>query len=165
VNGPALVVAMPLRHLESALEICRDRGYVVLPAGGPGDLDRAAAGTHVLLMATEAGEAEVAAATWRCVLVGRVAFSPGDPIPEGVPAAWVHEHPAADPAAPDGERSDDDPDDLDEAGIGPQSFFSVRDLEELAGADRVFANELVPKQQRRGRTFAPRTPRLVELFG
>ena len=45
---------------------------------------------------------------------------------------------------------------IDEDAVGPQSFFRVSGLSPLPRAEWVFANELVPKQQRRGRAFIPR---------
>ena len=66
-----LLAGLPLRHLEAAARACCARGSVVLPAGGPGDLDAAAAGTDVLLM-PDAGEAACPP-------------SPGAPRSSGVP--------------------------------------------------------------------------------
>ena len=90
-------MGMPLVHLRSAAEICERHGRVVLPAGGPGDLDRTAPGATVLLMASDAGDDEVAAATWSARFVGRVHYEPGDPLPTMLPASWVATH-AADEA-------------------------------------------------------------------
>ncbi len=44
VDDRALLVAMPLRHLEPARAECEAQGTVVLPAGGPGDVGEAPAG-------------------------------------------------------------------------------------------------------------------------
>ena len=62
----ALLIAIPLRHLESAATAPAETA--VLPAGGPGDLDTCSLGMPVIVMATEAGEAEVPAATWQATL-------------------------------------------------------------------------------------------------
>ena len=73
---------------------------------------------------------------------------------------WVAERravavaaPAADPD-PDGEEDEDEP-------PGPQSFFEVERLEPLPKHEWIFANELVRKQERGGRTYFPRAPRLI----
>lgn len=172
----ALLVAMPLRHLEAARTVCDQLGSAILPAGGPGDLDETPPSTPVLVIATEAGEAEVPAATWRGLFVGRVPHEPADPWPEGLPATWIDEHPTparpgpatsrtADPSAvghPADEEEDEEED--DGRGIGPQSFFEVRALAPSPHAEWVYANELVPKQQRGGRTFLPRMPRLIDFI-
>ena len=170
-NEEALLVAMPLRHLERAGARAEAEGSVVLPAGGPGDLDDTLTGTQVLLIATEAGDAEVPAATWNARFEGRVAHTTGEPLPAGLPETWLEER-AGSPAQStrDGLLLDDDTDDGEDDGdpdddmtIGPQSFFRVSALSPMPRADWIFSNELVPKQQRDGRTFVPRTPRLITL--
>jgi hypothetical protein len=168
-NDRALLVAMPARHLEAARLVCDEAGVVTLPAGGPGDLDDAADGLTVLVIVTEAGEAEVPAATWRAVFEARVPHRPGDPWPQGLPATWIEEHgegeaPPMEPVPPpDDDDDDDDDDDEGEDLVGPQSFFRVRALVPSPKNEWVHANELVPKQQRGGRTFVPRTPRLIRF--
>ncbi len=174
-NNRVLVVAMPLRHLEAARVECERTGVATLPAGGPGQLGDAPPGVTVLVIATEAGEAEVPAATWRGVLEEHVPHEPGDPLPSGLPGTWIEEHarPEAGVASDDerGEAPDDDEDEDDEDeddedpdAVGPQTFFRVRELAPSPRDRWVPANELVPKQQRGGRTFLPRTPRLVTLI-
>ena len=169
-NDRVLVVAMPLRHLEAARIVCEQTGTATLPAGGPGDLDEASPGAVVLVIATEAGDAAVPAATWRAVLEERVPHEFGDPLPVGLPATWIEEHAGAEAgvpteqdrgAAPDDEEEDEDEDD---DVVGPQTFFRVRALAPSPRAGWVHANELVPKQRRGGRTFVPRTPTLVTLI-
>ena len=162
----ALLLAVPLRHLESAA--ARSAESVTLPAGGPGDLDGAVGGMPVLVMAIEAGTAEVAAATWQATFVGRVPYEVGAPWPEGLPRTWVDEHQPVPAAAAEssGDRDDEDDDwdeddDLDD--IGPQSFLEVAHLHALEREAWLFANELVGKQARRGRSFRPRVPTLVKL--
>jgi hypothetical protein len=166
-NDRALLVAMPARHLEAARLVCDEAGAVTLPAGGPGDLDDATDGLTVLVIVTEAGEAEVPAATWRAVFEARVPHRPGDPWPQALPPPWIEEHgeeeaPPVEPLQPPDEDDDDDEDD-DEDLAGPQSFFRVRELVPSTKHEWVHANELVPKQQRGGRSFVPRTPRLIRF--
>lgn len=174
VDDRALLVAMPLRHLEPARAECETQGTVVLPSGGPGDLGEAPAGCRVLLIATDAGDEAVPAATWAGMFQGRVAHTPGEPFPTGLPTTWLDEHgdrdedplPAsAQPQASDDDDEDKDDEDLDdvdhEDAVGPQSFFRVSGLSPLTRTEWVFTNELVPKQQRRGRAFIPRTPLLI----
>jgi hypothetical protein len=159
-----LVVGVPLRHLESAVALAVDA--VVLPAGGPGDLDRTPSAAPVRLIALDAGDAEVPAATWGATFVARVAHEPGDPWPERIPPTWGAEHPP--PPAPGSEatrvRDDEDEDLDDEDAVGPQAFFEVTELTRLPRSEWIFANELVAKQRRGGRTFVPRTPRLVVVI-
>ena len=160
-------MGMPLVHLRSAAEICERHGRVVLPAGGPGDLDRTAPGATVLLMASDAGDDEVAAATWSARFVGRVHYEPGDPLPTMLPASWVATHAAdeapssAEPATRETDEDEDDDEDDDEEALGPQSFLVAEDLRELPMQEWVFTNELIGKQRRGGRTFFPRVPTLV----
>jgi hypothetical protein len=155
-------MGMPLVHLRSAAEICERHGRVVLPAGGPGDLDRTAQGATVLLMASDAGDDEVSAATWSARFVGRVHHEPGDPLPTMLPASWVETHAADEPPPPaEPAGGDEDEDEDEEEALGPQSFLVVEDLRELPMQEWVFTNELVGKQRRGGRTFFPRVPTLV----
>ena len=165
--GRALLMAVPLRHLEAAAQ-SGPLARVLLPAGGPGDLDSARPGTMLLVMAIDAGEAEVPAATWSAAVVGRVAYEPGAPWPDGLPSTWLAEHAPELPAPPTPlERDDEDDWDDDEADeddeLGPQAFVEVAGLAPLDRRDWVFANELVRKQARRGRSFRPRVPMLVDL--
>ncbi len=162
----ALLMAVPLRHLEAL--VAAAPVPCVLPAGGPGDLDRATGGTPVLVMATDTGELDVPAATWRGWFVRRVAHDVGEPWPAGLPKTWVDEHPA--PAAVDQpqermavEQVDPDEDDEDDEEIGPQSFLEVTDLAPMPRESWVFANELVDKEARGGRSFRPRVPTMVAL--
>jgi hypothetical protein len=166
----ALLIAIPLRHLEAALETPGER--VVLPAGGPGDLDTTAPAAPVLVMPTDEDDTEISAATWRATFVRRVAYEPGSPWPEGLPASWTAEHPAPAPEPAPAAADPDDADDLDDEDedaweddedIGPQSFLEVVDLVPLPRQEWVFANELVGKQARGGRYFRPRVPILVDL--
>jgi hypothetical protein len=171
--GPesSLVLAMPLRHLQAGATTCETDGSVVLPAGGPGDLDEAPPGVRVLVIATEAGDAEVPAATWTAVFAGRVAYATGDPWPAGLPTTWAEEHgePEPPPAAllPDDSEIDDDEDEDDEDDDdlpGPQSFLRVTGLAPMTRDRWIFANELVAKQRRGGRSFVPHVPRLIRVI-
>lgn len=153
---------MPSRHLEAARAACDEAGVVTLPAGGPGDLDDAHEGMTVLVIATDAGDAEVPAATWRAVFEGRVPHGSGDPWPPGLPDTWTEEH-AWSGAVEVPPTPDPDHDEEEEGMFGPQSFFRVRALAPSPRGEWVYANELVPKQQRGGRTFVPRTPRVIRF--
>jgi hypothetical protein len=149
-----LLAGLSSRHLEGAVEICRAAGRVVLPAGSPGDLDLAPPGTEVLLMIS--GEDAVPAATWRATLVRRIEPS-DDGYPDRVPVSWLEDRlVASDRPAPDDVENEQD-----EGDAGPQSYFEVERLEPLPKQDWVFANELVRKQERGGRAFFPRAPRLI----
>jgi hypothetical protein len=152
-----LVVALPRRHLGPAAALCHDRGGVTIPAGGPGDLDRTDPATEVLVIVT--GEDEVPAATWHAVFERRVTPAAGT-LPDGLPPTWVEEHGAAATTAAPADLEEEEEDDDDDR-VGPQAFFEVRALEELPKRAWVFANELVPKQERAGRAFLPRAPRLI----
>jgi hypothetical protein len=171
----ALLAAMPRRHLELARARCEIDGSAVLPAGGPGDLDATPTGMSVLLIAIDADDAEIPAATWRARFEGRIAHSSGDPFPAGLPETWLEERAGSTAAPPPGdgppldgrdhdqedeEEGEDDPDD---DAVGPQSFFRVSDLAPMSRSEWIFSNELVPKRERGGRTFVPRTPRLIVL--
>ncbi len=173
-DDQALLIAIPARHLQTALDSAGET--VVLPAGGPGDLDAAAPGVPVLVMPTDCGDttdAEISAATWRATFVRRVPYEPGSPWPAGLPSSWTDEHappeptgddlpPAADLEGADGEDDDDLAWDEDDD-VGPQSFLEVAGLGPMARGEWLFANELVGKQARGGRTFRPRVPTLVTL--
>lgn len=159
----ALLIAMPLRHLESAMTA---GPRVVLPAGGPGDLDAATPRMRVVVIATEAGDDEVPAATWGATFVRRVPYEPGSPWPEAVPVTWLAEHDPSELDAVGSRTQDDDPDDDpgdDEDVVGPQSFLEVEHLNTLRRRSWLFTNELVRKQARRGRSFRPREPTIVDL--
>lgn len=151
-----LVVGFPRRHLAAAEPVAREEGRVTIPAGGPGDLDRTVPGTEVLVIVT--GPDEVPAATWHARFVGRLEPDAGS-LPAALPPTWVEEHGSTAVAARASE--DEDEDDGDEDRVGPQAFFAVEELEELPKRDWVFANELVRKQDRGGRAFLPREPRLI----
>ena len=165
----ALLMAIPLRHLASSAEASATvpTGTSILPAGGPGDSDAASSGMPLIVIATDAGDAEVPAATWRATFVRRVPYEAGSPWPAGLPSTWVEEHHVAAPVTttPPTDEDDDEDEDAwdDEDDVGPQSFLEVSGLIELPRADWLFTNELVRKQARGGRTYRPRVPTLVDL--
>jgi hypothetical protein len=120
------------------------------------------------MIATDTDDREVPAATWAAAFQGRVSHQEDEPWPAGLPPTWVDEHPAQitvprEPPPSDDDDDDDDDEGLDPEGVGPQAFFRVSGLERLPRSEWVFANEVVPKQQRGGRTFVPRVPTLVTL--
>ena len=158
----ALLIAIPLRHLQSGAD-AGSTAPTVLPAGGVGDLETAPSGTPVFVMATDAGEAEVPAATWRATLVARLPHQPGSPWPEGLPASWVEEHPPGADAPPVVGSDEEEDDEEDDEEVGPQTFLAVAGLEPLPREAWLFTNELVRKQARRGRSFRPRVPTMVDL--
>ena len=89
-----------------------------------------------------------------------------DPDPEGLPASWVEERrtrvaaPRDEvPVSPFGD--DEDEDDVEDTHESVQVYLDVRDLRPLDKQEWLFTNELVRKQERGGRTFFPRTPRLI----
>ncbi len=165
----ALLMAIPLRHLESATASPgAPGGAATLPAGGPGDLDAARSGMPLIVIATDAGDAEVPAATWRATFVRRTPYEPFSPWPDGLPRTWVEEHPEVVElveTTPGAEADDgDDADEWDdEDDVGPQSFLEVIGLSELPRDEWLFTNELVRKQARGGRSYRPRVPTLVDL--
>ncbi len=147
-----------------------------MPAGGPGALDETPMHTAVLFIALDTEEAQVPAATWGAVFAGRVPHEPQDAWPDALPPSWLDEHlRSEEPTATtgsgdrgdgsDSEEDNDDDDDEDDDVMGPQSFFRVSALAPLPRSKWVFTNELVPKQQRRGRSFLPRTPTLISRPG
>ena len=118
-----LVVGFPRRHLSAAVAVARAEGRVTIPAGGPGDLDRAVPGTEVLLIVT--GPEEVPAATWHARFVTRIEPEAGS-LPEGLPPTWAEEHGAALVGATPGREAGEDDEEDEEDGVGPQAFFEVR---------------------------------------
>ena len=100
------------------------------------------------------GQDAVPAATWRATLVRRIEPA-DDGFPDGLPPSWLEDRlSTGEPAI-----ATDDDDEQDDT--GPQSYFEVERLEPLPKEGWVFANELVRKQERGGRSFFPRAPRLI----
>ena len=118
------LVAMPLRHLAAARVRCASATGVVDAAGGrSGRARRRPPGVTVLVIATEAGDAEVPAATWRGDARGARATRAWRSASERTARTWVEEHarPEAGVAsddergeAPDDDEDEDDGDDDDE---------------------------------------------------
>ena len=156
----ALVLALPARHLASAADACRSRGWVILPAGGPGDLDDAPAGVRVLVIVSDDPD-RAPGAGWEARFVARVEAEPPSSWPERVPPTWAAERATAPAVVPTADPDDEADDDDEEP--GPQSFLRVTGLRPLPPDRWIHANELVPKQGRAGRTFLPRTPRLIRV--
>ena len=100
-----LVLALPARHLAAAADACRERGWSVLPAGGPGDLDATAPGTRVLVIVSDDLE-RMPGATWEARFEGRVLPRAPTAFPDGVPTTWVSERAVA-PVAVDADQSRD----------------------------------------------------------
>ena len=158
----ALVVSCPTEDLEALVAVLRQNPIALLPVGGVGELGRAA-GVTTLLMVEIGPDGALPTIRWR--------GSVGDATPVADPAAllpatWAARHPHAyadsrtPPPAAEGEWDEDRWDD-DEKRV--QVFLPLTALERLAKDRWVFANELVSKQHRAGRTFAPRVPALVSL--
>jgi hypothetical protein len=152
-----LLVGLPERHVDSAVAVCARDGRVVIPAGSPGDLDAAVPGMDVLLMLS--GDDAVPAVTWRATFRRRVAPEASE-LGDLLPPTWAAERRAVADTGPTADPGPDDEEDGDEP-PGPQSFFEVERLEPLPKHEWIFANELVRKQERGGRTYFPRAPRLI----
>lgn len=165
-SDEALLVGMPLRHLQEARTVCETLGRVILPAGSPGDLDRATPGVAVFLMASDAGDDAVPAATWGATFAGRILPADAGASPELLPAGWLAERRDREPLAPAAVPvsrfgDDDEPDENPDADDDDQSYFAVTDLGPLPKEAWVFTNEVVRKQERGGRAYLPRSPRLI----
>jgi hypothetical protein len=177
------VLSCPSDDLDALAEVLARSPIALLPVGGVGDLT-AAAGISTLLLVEVTAEGPRSAITWR----GRLGLStPLDPDPEQLlPKSWVERHPDAyarsrqqhataqtQPADPAGAANEWDSDDWDsddwddwaddERFNAVQLFLPVMTLEQIPPEEWLFANELVPKQQRAGRRFAPRRPTLVTI--
>ncbi|MEX0755498.1 MAG: hypothetical protein WD556_10355 [Actinomycetota bacterium] len=179
----ALLIAAALRHLESGSAVFARHGRVAIPVSAPGDVRLTAAGTPVLIYASEGDERRVPSVTWRATFAGWVAAADGThPTNEQlVPPTVIEERDRADadrdpdasaettvdPAiGPEAGRAigdvpDPDPD--EDVDTPEELFVELVALEQLPTRDWVSTNELVPKQQRGARYFMPREPRLVRL--
>lgn len=164
----ALLLACPSTDLGGAAEAEATYGLALLPAGGVGDLARCSPRLSLYLVAIDEDGARPAA-TWSAQLLGSVPLT--DPTPEELlPPTWHARHRGAyaearaplvaTPSA--GEHVDDDDDD-DLENQPRQIFIPVSDLNPLDKSSWLFTNELVPKQARGGRRFAPLVPTLVRL--
>lgn len=159
----ALVACCPSDDLEGLVEVLRGSEVALLPVGGVGDLPEAA-GVDLLLVVEITEEGARPTITWRGLLSDRTPVDP-DPVTL-LPASWTSRHPdaylrsrhqrAALAPVPEPWDDEDEP-------LPTQVFLPVVSLEAMDGDEWIFANELVPKQRREGRTFAPRVPTLVLL--
>ena len=162
----ALLLACPAEDIAAAATTNGDFGMALLPAGGVGDLEQCTLQTPLYLVEISA-EGVRPAVTWQATLLGSVPLVNPDPS-RLLPSTWSerHEHAYAQARgflsiAVASDREDDDEDD-DELEL-LQVFIPVTNLETLPKNQWLFTNELVPKQARGGRRFAPRVPTLVHL--
>jgi hypothetical protein len=188
----ALFIAMPARHLRSATA-SGPEGPIALPLGRLGDLPRAPVGCPVYVVALDDDGIASAAATWRASLRRwwEPSTEPTEQEAARLPPTWLEERRAAEPtavedagaertgpstgagAAPafladdEDEDDEDDEDGIDEDDLDHdrprQVFLEVEDLVQLPPRERVFTNEVVPKQRRGARSFVPMAPTLVRL--
>jgi hypothetical protein len=170
VGDSALVLGCLTDDLLAAQRLAAQHGVALLPAGGLGDLPRATPIDTLLLL-------EVTANGPRPALTWAAAMLPASPVHDVaslIPPSFHQRHPDALSLARAGtwHLSDENRhldadaalwDDDDDEDAPCQVFIPVSDVRALDTADWIFANEVVPKQHRRGRRFAPRMPRLVEL--
>lgn len=164
----ALLLAFPVEDLYAAVAVEDRHGMALLPSGAVGDL--ATCGTVDRLYLLEILPTGVApAASWLATLLPSLALRDPDPS-ELLPETWRERHPHAYPAAR-GESghlnapAEIDPDDFPEAGEPDrqQVFLPVTRLAPIPRSEWLFTNELVRKQARGGRTFAPRVPTLITV--
>lgn len=168
--APARVLCLscPTEDLTALPAVLRHFGRALVPAGGSGDLAQAA-GVDELYLVEVTADGPLPAVTWRARLAPSTPLTDPDP-GQLLPASWLARHPLAYraartphlPAHPEADEPDDDWDDEDES-PPVQVFVPITSLDPVSRAEWVFTNELVPKQQRRGRRFAPRVPTLVHL--
>ena len=163
--GAALAVSCPTDDLVGLRRVLAVQSLAMLPVGGVGDLGRAA-GVDLVLIVEIGADGPKPAITWRALLG---TSSPLEPDPGSLlPTSWVKRHPDGYAVArtPHPQvRSDAELwDDEDEPGPA-QLFLPIRALKQLPRDQWLFANELVPKQRRAGRSFAPSTPTIVVVPG
>ena len=163
-----LVLSCPSEDLASAAMVISRHGLALLPAGGEGDLGRAAGIQQIYIVEIDVGGPR-SAATWCADLGVSVPLVSPDPA-DMLPPSWVTRHPDAysrsrevnDAHHSDGPTEAELWDDDDEPSP-VQVFVPVTNLRTLPRSEWVFTNELVRKQLRGGRRFAPRVPTLVTL--
>ncbi len=163
-QGRALVLACPAEDLAAARTVLAGHGIALLPAGGEGDLDQASE-IEALYIVEITGDGARPAATFMAELAQHIPLSGPSPA-DLLPASWVARHPDAyrharrpGPTEPSEAELWDDEDEPRPT----QVFVPVSSLTTLPQAEWVFTNELVRKQQRDGRTFAPRVPTVVTV--
>jgi hypothetical protein len=168
-DSRALLVACPEHDIAGLVTVMAAYGVALVPTGGVGDLGRSA-GVQTLYLVEVASDGPRPAATWRASLLMSTPFAGLDPATL-LPPTWNTRYPdayrnARRPAAEHvgdepGDKWDDEEDsDHDRK---QQVFIPISSLEPLPQSEWVFTNELVPKQRREGRRFAPRAPALVHL--
>lgn len=172
MSDVALLLACPSADLDGATERVATFGLTLLPAGGAGDLDRCTPQLPLYLVVIDEDGAQPAA-TWFGRLLGSVPLD--EPSPEDLlPPSWNERHadvyarartPVVDAASRGGPGDDEDGEDGEGEETAQQMFIPVTDLKPLARSSWLFTNELVPKQARGGRRFAPLVPTLVQLPG
>lgn len=159
----AVVVSCPAEDLAGIGEVLARRQVALMPVGGVGDLGLAA-GIADLLIIEVTDDGPRPAITWRAALGSTTPLDVD--LRELLPTSWLQRHPGAyersrEPTAhepPTGDLAWEDADD-DPAPV--QLFVPLSALEPLPHDCWLFTNELVPKQRRGGRWFAPATPVVV----
>ena len=167
-RGVALVISCPADDLSGAAAVLEQHSCALLPVGGLGHLG-VAAGVATLLVVEVGAEGPLPAVSWEGVLAPATPL--GDDLEQLLPASWRQRHPdvyarcrGLSPVPPSSDAPGWDPDDDDADDDGrTQVFLPVTRLAQLPKGRWIFANELVSKQRREGRTFAPREPTIVEL--
>lgn len=168
-DSRALLVACPERDLAGLMTVVAAHSVALVPTGGAGDLGQAA-GVQALYLVEIRPDGPRPAATWRASLLMATPIAVPDPATL-LPPTWTARYPhayqnARRPAAEHvgdepGDKWDDEEDsDHDRE---QQVFIPISSLDPLPQSEWVFTNELVPKQRRDGRRFAPRAPALVQL--
>lgn len=167
MSDVALLLACPGADLEGAAVRVATYGLALLPAGGAGDLERCSPHLTLYLVVVDEDGARPAA-TWSAQLLDSVPLDHPRP-DELLPPTWHERHadayaqaraPAVDAESLIDPLDDDEDGEEDRA---RQVFIPVSDLTPLTKSSWLFTNELVPKQARGGRRFAPLVPTLVQL--
>ncbi len=163
VSAEALAVSCPADDLIGLGNLLAVHPVALLPVGGVGDLERAA-GLDLVLLFEIGADGPKPAIRWRARLSPATPLHP-DPATL-LPRSWVSRHPDAyelarmqTPVEPSDAALWDDEDEH----LPVQLFLPIRQLEQMPRAQWIFANELVPKQGRAGRRFAPAKPTVVAL--
>jgi hypothetical protein len=156
-------VGCPSDDLIGLTEVLARRPLALLPVGGVGDLG-SAAGLELVLFVEVTAEGPGSSITWRARLGNSTPLEP-DPA-SLLPATWVDRHPHAYALArmsPQRGRSEAEFWDDEDEPPPAQLFLPISRLERLPRDHWLFANELVPKQHRAGRRFAPSVPTIVDV--
>ena len=159
----ALVLSFPSDDLAAARDLLDRSSLVLLPAGGVGDL-ALAAGIEVLLVIELTDDGPRSAVSWRGSLATSSPLT--DDLRGLLPATWLTRHPDAYQRSRTSGVTHEAPDVDEGEDVDPtptQIYLPVVSLTEVPRNEWIFTNELVPKQRRDGRRFAPRVPMLVEL--